>query len=277
MQGYSPAAYIPLPTTAPTAWPALPAGVPAYRGGDVLQLQVAYGAPVRVIGNADTTGATIPIADNSASNFRTGDYAVLANCSAATIFQVSSVAAGPTAPQALLGYAVGTAAAGGNGSVGGGVPSLSLPQQPGFAFDSYSTVQHFDQVTYYVGTVPNSVSAAFPSGLPALYRYSARNGTVEELVENIEDMDIVFGINNSPMVLEHAGLMGPTDWQNVVSVRVSLMAVGDQLGAAAAALAIPFRTDPTQANQSALLAWNAPDTRLRQVFTATAAMRDRLN
>jgi len=48
-------------------------------------------------------------------------------------------------------------------------------------------------VTYYVGKVPNSASANVLSGLSALYRYSANSGQAEELVENIEDMDVVYG------------------------------------------------------------------------------------
>jgi hypothetical protein len=64
-----------------------------------------------------------------------------------------------------------------------------------------------------------------------------------------------------------------TDWTKVVSVRVSLVAVGDQLGVAPAAQQLLFRgTDPNPVPQPS----TAPDTRLRQVFAASAALRDRL-
>jgi type IV pilus assembly protein PilW len=281
--GFAPASYTTLPTTA-SGWTA-PAGAPAYWGGDVLQLQIGYGAPARVSGNPDTTGLTIPIADNTDAKFVAGDYAVLANCSATTVFTVTSVTP-TTAPAASLGFAIGTSTAGGNGTVGGAAPALVLPQQPGFAFDSHATVMHFDQVTYYVGVIPNSTSTAFPNGQPALYRYSLRSNTADEITENIEDLDVVYGVGSggsmSSGTFQHAGLMTATDWANVISVRVSVLAQGERgsfqpAAAGQTAQSILFRTDTTLANASAVVATTAPaDTRLRQVFTATAALRDRL-
>lgn len=283
--GFAPVSYAALPTTA-SGWTA-PAGAPAYWGGDILQLQIGYGTPARVNGNPDTTALTIPVADNTVSNFAAGDYAVLANCSATAVFQVTSVAA-TTAPAANLGFANGTAAAGGNGTVGGAAPALVLPQQPGFPFDSHATVQHFDQVTYYIGVIPNSggPGTAYPNGQPALYRYSLSRNTAEEITENIEDLDVVYGVGSGGSMsggnFKHAGLMAAGDWANVISIRVSVLATGERgsFQAAAAgqtAQTLLFRTDPTLSNQSAVVAMTAPsDTRLRQVFTATAALRDRL-
>jgi hypothetical protein len=221
----------------------------------VLQLQIASGVPVRVSVAPDPVNGTITIADNSlpnsaAANFQQNDYAVVANCSAATVFQVTNTPAA-TLP-ATLNFG----------------PSALMS---GFPVTSYPSLQHFDQVTYYVGKVPNSVSLNFPAGLSALYRYSAKNQKAEELVENVEDMDVVYGIGAGGAIsaFKHADTMvaGPNgDWPKVVSVRVSLIAVGDQLGAA----------PPVQTLQFRGTAANATDTRLRQVFTATAAVRDRL-
>jgi len=285
--GFAPASYSTVPTT--TAWTP-PAGAPAYWGGDVLQLQIGYGAPARITGNPDPVGLTIPIADNTKSPFSAGDMAVVANCSAATIFMVTAVAT-TTAPAANLSYGAGSAAAGGNGVLGGATPVLSPPQTPAFTSDTLPTVLHFDQVTYYLGIVPNSVSTAFPNGQPALYRYSLRTNTAEEIVENIEDLDIVYGVAGTaaPNIslsagdLKHAGLMGAADWANVVSIRVSVLAVGDQgsfqpAAAGQTTQTVLFRTDPTVDNSSTLVADAAvpPDGRLRQAFTATAAIRDRL-
>jgi type IV pilus assembly protein PilW len=87
IQGFAPTAYNPLPVptaTQPAGWTA-PTGFP-YWGGDVLQLQIATGAPVRVTTTPDTAAGTITIADNTtpsgAANFKQSDYALLANCSA---------------------------------------------------------------------------------------------------------------------------------------------------------------------------------------------------
>jgi type IV pilus assembly protein PilW len=241
----------------------------------VLTLQIASGVPVRVTGTPNPVTALIPIANNTGGNFKNGDIVLLANCSAAAVFTVINSPAATTAATSLQWAATGGTVPGLDNS-GSGIVS--------FAFDSYATVQHFDQVTYFVGVDPHSVAAPYTSGRPALYRYSANSNTTEELVENVEDMDIVYGIDTTPAdnvvsadVFEHAGLMTAADWSNVVSVRVSVLTVGDQFGAAGTPQQVLFRTDPTVANATAPVAWNAPDTRLRQVFTATAALRDRLN
>ena len=264
IQGFTPAAYYTPLTAAPTGWTAPTGPNATYWGGDVLQVQIATGVPVRVIASPDGVTGTIPIASNSvsnstAANFANGDLAVLANCSAATVFQVSGVAT--TGSTATLNLATG-------------VPMSA------FAFDSRATVQHFDQVTYYVGQVPNSPSPAFPSGLPALYRYSLATGKSEELVENIEDMDVVYGVATAGSMatgtFKHADAMLAVDWPNVVSVRVSVIAVSDTPGSAPLPQTLLFRGTGVNPVPTAATAWAAPDARLRQVFTATAAVRDRL-
>jgi hypothetical protein len=258
IEGFEPTAYTPFPVTAPSGWTA-PAGAPSYWGGDILQLQIASGAPVRVT-NMDTSAGNVTVVapTGSTGNFNSNGYALLANCSAAAVFQVqsSSTASGLS----TLGYAPAS----------GTVPVLTSPGQFNLALDTYPTVQHYDQVTYYLGRTPN--------GLPALYRYSLSSNTTEELVENIEDMDIVYGVGNAGAISgfnKPNAPMTAADFSNVISVRVSVIAVGDQLGAAPTAQTLTFHG--TDAAPLTPTAWTATDTRLRQVFTATIALRDRLN
>jgi len=262
--GFAPAIYSSFPATGWTA----PAGAPTYWGGDVLQLQISSGTPVRVVANPDPVAATIPIADNTGNTFKNGDLVLLGNCSSATVFQIAATPAA-TAPSALQWWATG-----------GAVPALNQSGTPNFNFDSHATVLQFDQVTYYIGIVPNSTVPNTSRPQTALYRYSLRKGSAEELVENVEDLDIVYGVGNAGSMsagqFKHWGLMTAADWPNVLSVRVSVLAVGDQTGAAASRQQILLRTDPTVANATTLVATNAPDTRLRQVYTTTAAVRDRL-
>jgi type IV pilus assembly protein PilW len=268
VQGFKPAAYTPLPIAAPPAgWapPVLvaPATAPLYWGGDILQLQVAAGLPARMSAAVDTANGNITIADNTlpnttAANFKQGDYALLADCSSAAIFQISSLPGGAAAPAALLSYVTGGA----------------IPPLPPVSVNTFPTVQHFDQVTYYVGQVPNS---APPQS--ALYRYSLSSGAVDEVVENVEDMDVVYGVGvggaMSTGTFKHADTMAAADWGNVISVRVSVVAVGDQGGVAPPAQSFPFHGAGAALTPTP---WTAPagDTRLRQVFSATTALRDRL-
>jgi len=268
IMGLVPKKYGPL-TAAPAGWTA-PAGL-TYFNGDVVQMQIASGVPQRVTTTPNPAAGTLTINDNTLNgspasmNFNPKDYAVLGNCAGAAIFQVQSNPAPAAATPAVLGFAPA-----------GAVTSLS--GQTDFATGTYPTLQHFDQVTYFVAQVPGSVSATYPNGLSALYRYSLNSGTAEELVENIEDLDIVYGVDTNGT--HTAGIYWHADdvtknnaWPNVVSVRVSLIAVGDQLGVAPVLQTLQFRG---KGDNPVPNPWNAPDTRLRQVFTATAALRDRL-
>jgi type IV pilus assembly protein PilW len=246
--GFKPVSYgPPLPVTAPTGWTP-PGGAATYWGGDVLQLQIGTGVAVRMSAAPDTGAGNITIPDNSVAAFKANDYAMLGDCSSATVFQVNSVAAGPPA---LLSYKTS----------GGAIPALNAAGLPGFSITTFPTVQHFDQVTYYIGQTP--------AGRSALYRYSMSRNTTEEVAENVEDMDVMYGVSTTGAIgdgsFQHADAMTAADWPNVISVRVSLVAVGDQQGAAPSNQTLQFHGG----------GWTAPDTRLRQVFTATAAMRDR--
>ena len=263
IQGFEPSQYqpLPLPTSAwPSGWtPPTGSGTPTYWGGDVLQLQIATGVPVRVTAE-DTTAGTITIANNTVPNgsgayFKANNYAVLGNCSAAAIFRVfGSPSAGASA---VVSYASAP------------VP-LTTSGQFSLAADTYPTVQHYDQVTYYIGQ-------AYANAPPALYRYSLSSGQAEELVGNVEDMDVVYGIGTNGAITTYkkpGTPMNAADFANVISVRVSLIAVGDQQGAAPVAQTLLFHgTDGTPLTP---VAQAAPDTKLRQVFNTTAALRDRL-
>jgi type IV pilus assembly protein PilW len=265
IQGFAPTAYT-LPATQPAGW-AAPAGVPPYYSGDILQLQIVSGTPVRVTATPDTAAGKLQISSNqlttsSGPNFNTSDYALLANCSAATVLQIT---ANPVAPAANAPATLGFA------QPGPTIPAISSSGPGVFAPTSYPTLQHFDQVTYYVGKVAGSSPLQ-----TALYRYSASSGKAEELVENIEDMDIVFGVDtagtNTAGTFEHANNV--VDWTKVVSVRVSVIAVGDQQGVAPPGQVLLFRgTDPNPTPQAST---PAADTRLRQVYAAGAALRDRI-
>jgi type IV pilus assembly protein PilW len=260
--GSTPAAFTNLPTSVTVNGQTV--AVPPYYRGDVVQLQIATGAPVQVVADPDLTNKTITIENNTlpygtTANFSPNDYAVVANCSSATVFQAVSVAntaaIGAFPTPALLSF---------------NTLPLTLPQQVGYGLGSYSTVQHFDQVTYYVGLAQGAAA-------PALYRYSVAKAAmallpVEEVADNVEDLDISYGTPSAGGVVFESATAATAagDWPNVVSVRVSLIAVGDQQGVAPTPQSFKFHGIGT-------LSWVAPDTRLRQVFTATATLRDRLN
>lgn len=251
--GFGPSAYTsPPPYAAPSAWVqpanwarAPTVAAPQYYGGDILQLQIANGLPERM--SAGVGAGTVTIADNtlpnsSAANFNTGDYALLADCSSAVVFQVTGTTA-MGSPPVQLSY-----------STSSGNPPSTI------SVNSFPTVQHYDQVTYYVGKMAN--------GLPALYRYSMTDaqgaGAVQEVVDNVEDLDVQYNVGAGNF--KRAYQMASGDWANVISIEVSVIATGDQQGVATTTQTLTFHG----------VNWAAPDRRLRQVYAATSSLRDRL-
>ncbi len=263
--------------TVPSWSPPATLQVPWYRG-DVLTLRVSTGTPALMAKDPDPAIPAIFLANNC-SRIKTGDYVLVSSCTMTTVLRVSN--APPATPDACTGTNVPVeidhAATAVNGKIVNGNPPLNstalLPPGPGptsvLSTRARASAQPFDEVTYYVGQL-----AGRPA--PALYRYSAANEASEEIIDHVENMSIVYGVDagGGNVVFSTADqVTAAGEWDKVISVRVSLLAVGDELGAVDPGQTLAF---------GALNASIAPatlsftDTRLRQVFTATGALRDRL-
>lgn len=104
------------------------------------------------------------------------------------------------------------------------------------------------------------------SGEPALFR--AEFGVAQELVEGVEDMQILYGIDNDndqfPNQYVASDAVG--DWEDVVAVRISLLmrSIEDNV------------TEAPQTYTWLGAAVTPADRRIRQVFTTTVALRNRI-
>jgi type IV pilus assembly protein PilW len=221
---------------------ALAAGAPAWIAGDVVQMVIPTSKPVSLTADvlAATTSATL--ADNSA-RLRQKDVLLLANCANAGLVTVTATPAtgAGAVPVAISANLVPPTA----------VPQLTVP--------SHASALRLDAVTYYVGQFP---------GRPwsALYRYSSTYGVAEEVVDHVENMSVRYGVGANPPDTA-ANITAAGKWDQVTSLRVSLQVVGDEQGSGAT------NTPVSLVPGTAIL---APDSRLRQIFTATAAVRNRL-
>jgi len=287
VQGYAATTY---QSGASTPWPLAPALKVQWYAGDVLVLRVAVGAPVMLARDPDPTIPAIFLGNNC-GRIKTGDYLLVSSCTMATVLRVAnapdaSAASCPAAPAVVAGgVEVDHGATDVNGNTVNGNAPLKLtalvpPSQPPLSLAGLPTAQAFDEVSYYVGRIPGRA--------PALYRYSATAATAaatvglaEEIIDHVENMSVSYGIApvaGGAVVYQDAATVqaangGLGNWGNVISVRISLLAAGDELKAVDAPQSIPF--GPSSGGTSATTL-TAPDTRLRQVFTATAALRDRL-
>lgn len=130
-------------------------------------------------------------------------------------------------------------------------------------YGSGSRVMSWEAITYYVAVDPDT-------GEPALYRshYDGNTEDDEVLIDGVEDMQILYGEDTdddgTPDIYRSAAAVA--SWADVVSVRVSLLVRS---------------SDPFVLTEQQNLAWtgraiDTSDRRLRQVFTTTIALRNRL-
>jgi type IV pilus assembly protein PilW len=241
--------------------------------GDVLTVRRASSAGVEISANTNVAAAQITV-KNNCSKLRQSDLVLLASCERAVVLRITNTPA--TTCDGTVGAVVlehkatgaGTGGTQGNGNNGFVTGSTSYQIADAFHVDTRASVYRFDEVAYFIGNNP--------AGHPGLYRSSSNSGT-EELVENVEDMDIVYGIDTSApadgIADSYVSADAVTDWSQVVSVRISLLVVGQDSSVTTGTQTYMLRDND---GDGQLDAQNAPDSRLRQVFTSTIALRNRV-
>lgn len=260
-----------------------PTTITRVAGSDVLTIRRAAGVMVGVASNSDPLARTVTLRHN-AVGLRNGDLAVLGNCERALVFRVTNSPALTGIgdfPTVLEYKATG---GGSDGSLGN---DTAIPV-PTFNVGSRAEVMGFVETSYFIGERPNPPGT--PAGTPrvrSLYRTSG--GAVEELVENVEDMDIVYGVDTTLPDQDgtidqyrRADQIAAGDWGRVVSARISLLVVSPVDVEA---------NDPTKTVITTNLQTyafreasgdgvadeqTAPDRRLRHVFTTTISLRNRV-
>jgi len=125
-------------------------------------------------------------------------------------------------------------------------------------FENDASVIELQTVTYNI--------ANGASGEPALFR--TEFGTAVELVEGIEDMQILYGVDsdNDQFANQYLSSNNVADFDDVVSMRVMLLLRSIDDFVAEAPQTYSFNGVQTTAG----------DRRLRQVFTTTVALRNRI-
>jgi len=125
-------------------------------------------------------------------------------------------------------------------------------------FENDASVIELQTVTYTI--------AAGASGEPSLFR--TEFGTAVELVEGVEDMQIRYGIDsdNDQFANQYVNSAAVPDFEDVVSIRIMLLvrSIDD------------FVTEAAQTYSFNGVSTTPGDRRLRQVFTATVALRNRI-
>ncbi|MCP4237659.1 MAG: hypothetical protein GY770_29465, partial [Aestuariibacter sp.] len=184
--------------------------------------------------------------------FNAGDIVVLTNCFAANIFQISAIGTSTDGP--TISHGTGT------GSPGNATDLIRSTTNNVFSANSAALFK-LQEVTYSIGVSGSG------NGEPALFRN--RNGTNDELLEGIENLQVMFGVDTDDddaanQYLE-PGAVAVADLPNVTAVRLWLVVRSER----------DFIVDavqPYSINGNEVI---PPDQRFRQVFSTTIALRNR--
>lgn len=281
----------PAPATSGTGWTAagtgsssatLPAGLvnKAVPGSDVLVIRGGGNDSVKIdhtnnsaqvfVENLSSAAGACPDGSTKISGLCDGDVVVVTDCSKARVFQVTGIvgvgAGGCTGPSCANLQHAGSGTPGNQPTSWGGNHA-----PPDERFGPGSEIVKVTTTSFYIGQGAN--------GAPALF-YMETNGTPQELVEGVDNMQILYGEDTDAAGSANSGLPNRyvtaaqvTNWDNVVSVRLSLLLrsqanARNDLDAATYILSGATAASGTTINP-------VDDYRLRQIYTTTIKLRNR--
>ncbi len=236
--------------------PAIPAGltgtVAPVAGSDVLIVRSLSGPllPVRAHPGGNPPGSAAILVDAN-NGLAQGDIVLVSDCVAAAVFQISS--ANPNTSGSLA-HNTGT------GDPGNATTALGKEFTDG-------DIVRVASFLYFIGTNP--------AGRPALYRreVSRNAANAEELVEGIENLQITYGVDtNADRAADTYSradqVQAAGQWDQVVGVRVEMLVQSPEDNIA---------TEPmSYVIGGATTAYTSTDRRLRQVYSTTITLRNRV-
>lgn len=232
----------------------------AYLGSDVVEVRFADSNGACDIESHNPTAASFQCEANN--DFERGEVLIVTDCSHTAVFQFTKTGT----DNSVVVHNAGGAVEPGNCTKGLGTPVVCTANGTSYPFNN-GTVMRMNAYQYFVGD--NTL------GEPALHRQridvdgAGEYGVVvEELVEGIEDMQVLYGedTNGDGTANYYVPFDEIADADDVISIRVSL-------------LVRSIENNIVQGTQTLIYnGSNTPfsDGRLRKVFTSTIALRNRL-
>lgn len=209
----------------------------------VLDSTVSASDATMTSSNANLTASTANLTEVDFVNGKCA-LAIIANCTTADVFQISTVAG------ATLNYVASVCASPDNKATGlaGG-------------YIAGAQVYPINTISYYVR---NNTA-----GQPSLYRRVGSSAS-QELVEGVERMEILYGVDTEPNGTANYFVTADTidaagNWGKVVSVRLRLLLATTENNLAAQT-AVPFEFNGFD---------TTADRKLRRIFSDTIALRNR--
>ena len=210
---------------------------------DVLVVSNGGDCGADLTGNMGVVNANIQVANAASCGFQAGDALLITDCQTADLFRASSVST--STGTITIAHAT----------------NVNTTNRLSRAYTANATVLRFLQTVYFIGTSSN--------GNPALFRTDL-NGNTEELVDNVSNMQITYGLdaNQDGVVEAYRTADAISDWSSVVNAQISLLIRSDD-NAIGEAQSVVF--DGVSINSGA-----NPDKRLRSIFNSSVSIRNRL-
>lgn len=197
-----------------------------------------------------TTAAALQVDGNN--TLSAGDVVVITDCQDAAIFQVTNKTNGTGTNHALV------------GNTGAGIPG-NATNDLGKIYGAGSEVSALQTISYFV--------ANDTDGTPSLFRRIADN-TPEPLIRGVENMQILYGEDTSPIddrdfsVNQYVTATNVGNWNGVVSIRIGLLLQSED--------AVRLEKDTRVYDVLGTTIDPADDKLLRRVFSSTISLRNRL-
>ena len=209
------------------------------QGGDVIRLRSLDFGGSALVSEHQSKGANLFVDDTS--HFEQNQNVIATNCTEGVKFTIT------------------------NDPSSGGTPQLTVAKGHSGFYDTYQpTGVHsgFGQRYYFVHRDDNG-------GEPSLARLRD-DGTIDQLAEGVEGMAFSFGVDTSGdfEVNEYRTADAVNDWDSVMAVRISLLLRGRAENVTEEPQVVSFPPGETFDDTA--------DRRLRQVFTATVSLRNRM-
>ena len=238
---------------------------------DTITLRGAVRAGLTVAGHTPPLSTTVSVEGTKGNaegllgktTNNTGDIALISSCSSADLFQVTSITGGSPA---VLAFATGTGTP--PGPPGNATDALSNE------YDETATVLAWREVIY---TVADPDGAGPRQSVLQIQENACAGGAIQEVVEGVENMQIAYGedVDGDGSADSYVRATSVSDWENVVSVRMSLLLASPAGEESVSEDIQTIILDDFDGNPSDDT-YVATDNRLYQVVTATFAIRNRI-
>lgn len=236
-------------------------------GPDALIVLKSSGAEDYTIVSHNPTSAQFKL--SGMHNIQDGDVLTVCDTENTAIFQVTNA----NAANVTIVHNNGTGTPG-NCTKGLGYPAdCSSANGKAYQYGPDAVMVRYEPTAYYIGW------SSAGEGRRSLYRRGLTPAAAVELVQDVEDMQVLYGLdtNNDNAVDSYStatAVQAANDWRSVRSVRISLLIRSRDNNVTTATQAINY--DANGDGTAEALTLDAADRRLRQVFTTTIGIRNRL-